>query len=407
MSSENIGKRKSILFITFSYPPETSAPANRLGYLSKYFANKGWDTTTVTQLPHYPQNKIYDGYENKDGLSKTDDEVNVFRVKPWIVNKDNFTLRVLSEIRFCWKAYFAMRREKYDFVYASCPYMFIAFTGYFISKKSKANFILEYRDITWKYFASSGKRTLGLANVMEKLMIWISKKAKMLVTTTEGQLKYFENNGANPRHKLVIPNGVSENLIEKFDSIKSDENEKKNSFTVTYGGLIGYAQGLKTVIDTAKKLPTMKFNLVGDGVERDFLMKYAKDNNINNVSFPGYVTLDELIIYYYKSDVLIAHLKDDPIFKITQPSKIWEYMITGKPVVYGGSGEAESAVKESNGGLVVPPGDSESMAEAIKKLKNDKKYASTLGEAGRKYVLNNLRRENFSENLRNYLINNF
>jgi hypothetical protein len=191
MSSENTEKKKSILFITFGYPPETSATAKRLGAISTYFSKNGWDVTTVTQLPHYPKNKIQEGYEAKANSYEIVDGVNVFRIEPWIVNRGNFVKRLLAEIRFSYLSYKHMKNKSFDVVYATCPYMFSAFTGYFLSKRTDTKFVLEFRDITWRYIKSSGKKSFGADIVFEKLMLWVAKKAEMLVSTTKGQLNFF------------------------------------------------------------------------------------------------------------------------------------------------------------------------------------------------------------------------
>jgi glycosyltransferase involved in cell wall biosynthesis len=86
-------------------------------------------------------------------------------------------------------------------------------------------------------------------------------------------------------------------------------------------------------------------------------------------------------------------LRDDPIFEVTQPSKIWEYMLNARPVVYGGAGEAAAAVAASGGGIVVPPDDPQAMANAIRGLLDNPEQAADMGQQGRAYVLANKRRE--------------
>jgi colanic acid biosynthesis glycosyl transferase WcaI len=99
----------------------------------------------------------------------------------------------------------------------------------------------------------------------------------------------------------------------------------------------------------------------------------------------------------------MAHRKNDPIFEITQPSKIWEYMISGRPVIYGGSGEPAEAVRKSGGGIVISPENSDELVEAIISLKNNPDKAIKLGEQGKNYVLENVRRDKFCNDLETYL----
>jgi len=392
-------KPKKILFITFGYPPETSATAKRLGNFAKYFTDNGWEVTTATQLPHHPNNKIKEGYESKFNKFEEIDGVSVFRIKPWIVERGSFVKRFMAEMRFCFLSFYHMRSKKFDVIYATCPYMFTAFSGYLLSRNNKAFSVLEFRDITWRYIKSSGKKSFGMEKILEKLMLWVSKKASMIVTTTNGQLKYFLDRGVEPKYKLVVPNGVSEEFIDLFKDKSVTINTNKEEYSVVYAGLIGFPQSLQVIVDAAEILPDVTFYIIGDGAEKEMLVEKVKDRNLKNVKFPGYLSLDELIKYYEKADVLMAHLKDDPIFKITQPSKVWEYMVTGTPVIYGGSGEAAEAVKKSNGGLVFDPENAEQLAEKILHLKNNPDKAMNFGIQGKKYVLENVRRDRYSEEL--------
>jgi glycosyltransferase involved in cell wall biosynthesis len=223
-----------------------------------------------------------------------------------------------------------------------------------------------------------------------------------LVTTTNGQLNYFIERKSVPEKTIVIPNGVSENLVKELTAVKTS-NQNNSEFMVVYIGLIGFPQGLSTIVKAAKLLPEVTFYLVGDGAERSELERIAKNETINNIHFTGYVSLSEVIKYYKMADILVASLRKDPVFEITQPSKIWEYMTAGKAIVYSGAGEAANAIEKSQSGIVVPPEEPEAFAEAVRQLYQNTPLRLSFGENGRDHALKNLQREKILVQLDNLL----
>jgi glycosyltransferase involved in cell wall biosynthesis len=103
--------------------------------------------------------------------------------------------------------------------------------------------------------------------------------------------------------------------------------------------------------------------------------------------------------FYQQADVLVAHLKNDPAYEIARPSKIWEYMAVGKPVIYGGKGEGARIVEQSGGGIVVPPEQPSAMANAIMRIRKNTSDALLMGARGREYVLANFMRSQLNKPL--------
>ena len=85
-------------------------------------------------------------------------------------------------------------------------------------------------------------------------------------------------------------------------------------------------------------------------------------------------------------NALLVILRDDPLFRMTIPSKIYEYMAAGKPVLCSVDGEAAALVVESKSGLPVRPSDGGALANSVRILVADPSRCRTLGEAGASWV---------------------
>ena len=110
---------------------------------------------------------------------------------------------------------------------------------------------------------------------------------------------------------------------------------------VAYAGVIGYNQNLGVLLEAARMLPDVDFVLAGDGPELPLLKKKAAELDLDNVSFSGYLNRERLLELYRRSDVLIAHVRSSPTIDATMiPIKLFEYMATGKPIIYAGRGAA-------------------------------------------------------------------
>ena len=157
---------------------------------------------------------------------------------------------------------------------------------------------------------------------------------------------------------------------------------------ITYIGNIGIAQDVLTLVKVAKKLPEIKFNIIGDGVEFNKIKEYVNMNNLKNVNLTGKLSWNEILKYYQTSKILFAQLKEN--FAIAMPSKLYEYASTGLPIVYGGKGEAVKFIEKLENGYVFEPGNIEQCKNLINLiLKRDIK----LSLKNREFIKDNFIRE--------------
>lgn len=373
----------SITLLTPHYFPETSAGAKRCTDTAEFLASRGWQVTVLTLLPHYPQNKIYEGFDKPTPLTTTEKGVKVIRLRPWIIPRANLLLRLLAETYFVLQTLAHSFWQKSDVILASSPYMFLGPGGLLASRLQRCKFVWDVRDLTWLYPKAAGKKTYGTDKVLEQLMRFTASRSDGLSTATEGLLSYFVK---RPPASEVIPNGVSEQLLTTLEPLTHKRVLKESKVNVLYAGLIGYTQQLSTYIQTAKLLPSTCFTLAGDGPEKTSLEELAKSQQVANVKFTGHLSFESLVREYANADVLFAQLGGDPIYRWAQPSKLWEYMATGKPVIYAGEGEVVDIIQQHNLALIVAPENPQALAEAIQYLIAHPNEARQLGENGRHFV---------------------
>ncbi len=151
---------------------------------------------------------------------------------------------------------------------------------------------------------------------------------------------------------------------------------------------MGVSQSLDCVLRAAtileKELPDVKFTFVGGGIEVPRLKGMA--TNLSNVQFLDPMPPSEIGRVLANADVLLVHLKDDPIFRITIPSKIQAYLFAGKPILCGVRGDASDLVERSRCGVTFSPGDSNSFIEAVRKIRSmTADQMRRLGETGRRF----------------------
>ena len=149
------------------------------------------------------------------------------------------------------------------------------------------------------------------------------------------------------------------------------------------------AHGLDVLLAAAEHLRdrgNLAFVLVGTGAERARLEQEAKRRGLDRVIFVGPVDKAEVKRYWRLCDVALVLLKDAPVFHHVIPSKIFEAMGTGRPIVLGVRGESEELLKEAGAGIAIPPENSQALAEGILRIMDSPALCRDMGASGRRFV---------------------
>jgi len=171
-----------------------------------------------------------------------------------------------------------------------------------------------------------------------------------------------------------------------------NEHGLKDKFIVGYIGTHGLAHGLDAVLDAAKLVANgalskeIHFILLGDGADRQRLAQRCDKEKLTNVTMIASVPKDQVADYWSLLDVSLIHLKDTELFSTVIPSKIFESMGMGVPIVLGVRGESAEIVSDAECGLIVPPENPGAIAEAIQHLFQCPTYREELGRNALKHA---------------------
>jgi glycosyltransferase involved in cell wall biosynthesis len=161
-----------------------------------------------------------------------------------------------------------------------------------------------------------------------------------------------------------------------------------------YAGAHGLANGLDSILDAAALIEDMgfadkvQFCFIGDGPEKTRLQERARNEGLNTIQFESYVPRKEIYGLLQEADAFVITLKDAALFRRygVSPNKLFDYLSSGRPVIFG-IDALNNPVKESSCGLAVSPEDPEAIARAVVQLlEMSEKERWEMGLRGRRYV---------------------
>tara|TARA_B110000008_G_C16978290_1_gene567085 strand:- start:4491 stop:5702 length:1212 start_codon:yes stop_codon:yes gene_type:complete len=376
--------------LTDNFPPEVNAPASRTYEHALCWVARGCKVTVITCFPNFPEGKIFHGYKNKWYDSEVIDGINVVRVKTFISANEGIFLRTIDYLSFMFSSFFAgLFQKKPDVILATSPQFFTSISGWLLATVRRRPFIFELRDL-WpiSIVAVGVMRKSYIIKLLEKLELFLYKKSDAIVSLTDSFKLDLTSRGIDPNKIYVIQNGVDLGFyqpIEYKDSKLLSKHSIKNKFIIGYIGTHGMAHGLEVVIDAAKKLikyPEILFLMVGSGASKNLIQRLAKSENLNNILFIDIQPKKRIKSYYSICDLSLIHLKDNEVFSKVIPSKLFESMGMGIPILMSlPKGEATKIVEDHKCGVIIPPEDGKLLANSILELKSNVKDLKQLRES--------------------------
>jgi glycosyltransferase involved in cell wall biosynthesis len=236
------------------------------------------------------------------------------------------------------------------------------------------------------------------------------RKAWLVSTQTKGMQSDIA--GRFPRARTYhLSNGVDASHFSP--ERRSEEVRQKLGGGVTngdgrclaiYAGLHGLAQGLDQILAAAKQVEdqtNLSFVLIGDGPEKQTLVQQSAALGLRNVRFLDPVPTSQVAELLASADLALVPLK--LALPGAAPSKLYEAMGAGVPIVLIAGGEAAEIVRRAQAGVVVPYGDAASLAAALRELAADPQKRRRLGSAGRQAALDHYDRRAITGAFAEYL----
>ena len=378
-----------ILFLSDNFPPEVNAPATRTFEHCKEWVKAGHRVTVITCAPNFPRGRIYDGYRNRLWQSEQLDGIRVIRIWSYVAANEGVVRRTLDYLSYMVSAVLAAPFvRRIDLVVGTSPQFFTACAAYLVSRMKRVPFVFELRDLWPESIKAVGAMRDGaLLRWLERLEIFLYKRATKIVTVTRAFKHALTDRGIDLDKIEVITNGVD---VSRFhpqpkDPVLEAQYGLTDAFVAGYIGTHGMAHGLMTVLDAAEKLkdttrvgPRFHFLMLGDGAMKSSLVSEADKRRLNNVTFLDSVPRDQVSLYWSLLDVCIIHLRKEPLFTTVIPSKLFEAMAMGIPVVHGVAGESAELVKCEDIGLTFESENAADLCDALVRLNEDRELRERL-----------------------------
>ena len=382
MNTSRISHRRThILFLTDNFPPEVNAPASRTFEHCREWVRAGHQVTVITGAPNFPRGKVYEGYRNKLWQSEAMDGIRVIRVWTYIAANRGFIKRILDYVSYMVSATLAsacVRRP--DIVIATSPMLFTAMAGCMVGGMRRIPFVFELRDMWPESIKAVGAMNDSLAiRFFEKIEMFLYRKASKIVSVTESFRNNLIQRDVDPEKINVVTNGVD---LSRFSPVPKDKKLVEeyglgDKFVAGYIGTHGMAHSLETILDAADQMrkteggDQFRFIFLGDGARKVDLIGRATELKLDNVIFIDSVPKEEVVRYWSLLDVSIIHLKKTPLFTTVIPSKLFECMGMGIPILHGVAGESAEIVEREECGLVFEPENAGELCAKLMTLRDD------------------------------------
>jgi glycosyltransferase involved in cell wall biosynthesis len=383
-----------VLIISQYFPPETGGAANRLHSFARSLKEEGHDVVVVTEKPNYPEGIIQEEY--RDGWFDHREYDGISAIHAWVYTRPEktFMTRMLFFLSFMVMAVIGARRAKGDFdvVLASSPPLFVGVSGWLVAQIKKAKFVFDVRDIWPEVAVAMGALTNPQAiQLAEALEHFIYRKADAITAATDSFCGHIQEAIVAPVPTRRVMNGTVPEVFQQDMRRKSvrQQCDADDKFVVTYAGNVGLAQGLHHVLGAAERLQEndrVVFHIVGNGSAKDELVAEAETRGLTNVRFLPRVPLEEAAAHMAASDALLVPLEDHEIYQQFIPSKLFDSMASGRPVLLAVDGEARSILEDAGSGLYYPAEDGTALAKRIRWLLHHPDERQAMGRRGREYA---------------------
>lgn len=363
-----------VLIVKQLFNPEPTAKS--LDF-AKELVSRGHEVEVLTGFPSYPLGKIYDGYKQRIFKREKMEGIDLIRVPIFPSHSSSGVKRFLNYFSYAISAsligLFLVKRPDVCFVYqGAIP---VAIPAIILKKLRGVPFVYDINDLWPETVSASGmmsnKSALKLINAWCKMNY---RNADFITVATPGFKKNLISKGVSGEKLEIVSNWSRDKISDDQlpQSIKEQYFDPTKT-NVLYAGNLGIVQSLKTILLAAEKLQEVgndkiMLTFMGGGADEDNLKNFAKENQLDNVQFIPRVESAEVSKYLKAADFLLVHLKNDPLFEITIPSKILAYLKSGKPILMGLRGDAADILEDADAGYTFEPDNVEDLLVKINEM---------------------------------------
>lgn len=385
-----------ILIYSYNYYPEPIGIAPLMTELAEGLVKRGHQVRVVTAMPNYPERRIYPGYRGKWHLTEYKNGVEIQRSYVWIRPQPNLIDRVLLDASFVVTSFLpALTGWRPDVILSTSPSLPVCLPTALLGWLHSCPVVLNLQDILPEAAIHVGllknKWLIKLFTALEKFAYHSATKISVIA---DGFVENLLKKGV-PAQKIVqIPNWVDANFIRplaKKNNAFRAAHDLDGKFIVLYSGNIALTQGLETVVKAAsllRDIPNIAFVIVGEAKGLQRLQIVCQESGATDVLLLPFQPREHLPEMLAAADVGLVVQKKN-VISFNMPSKIQLLLASGSALVGSvpSHGTAAQAIKQSGGGVVVPPEDPQALAKAILDLYSHPEKVKTFGYKSRQFAV--------------------
>jgi glycosyltransferase involved in cell wall biosynthesis len=383
-----------ILVVTHYFPPEAGAPQARLSALAAAWASGGDAVTVLTGMPNHPTGVLPPEYRRAVRRRERQDGYRVVRTWLYATPNEGVARKTLCHLSFMVSSVLLGGRAcgPADTVVVSSPTFFSIGSAWLLARLKRARLVVEVRDLWPAIFVELGVLTSRrLIRLLERLELAAYAAADQVVVVSDGFRANLIERGVPAGKVHTIRNGVDLGRFRPGSpaaaSTRARLGARPGDCLVLYAGTHGISHALPGVADAAARLAgqPVRVAFVGNGADKPKLERRVAELGLANVTLSPAVPPEQVPELLAAADICLVTLRDVPLFATFIPSKMFEYLAAGKPVVGAVTGEAAQILREA-GAVVVPPEDARALADAVGALAADPARRAAIGRQGRAYV---------------------
>jgi glycosyltransferase involved in cell wall biosynthesis len=380
-------RRARIALISHFYPPEPCAAANRVAALAKALAEGGCDVHVYTGMPSFPDGVVAGPYRGRRHALERDGNVVVERVRTYAAGTAVPGGRILNwlSVAFGIALRVATERERYDAIVVSSPPITLALPALLATFAHRAPLVVDVRDV-WPEIAvkmGSWRSGSALARLVGAAADALYRRASLITCVTDTACEEIVARGVPGAKVVVAPNGFDPVAPAAAPAFPSQPGVRD----VVYVGNMGLATGLDVVLDAAAALRadrTVRFVMVGGGADAPRLRARTDAERLDNVCFTGPLPREDALRALADAALTVVPLL--PTIVDSLPTKLFDAMLVGTPIVLSAAGEARRLVERSGAGVAVEPGDGPALASAVRALLDDTAQHGRYAASGPAFV---------------------
>ena len=356
-----------VLIVSFYYTPEMGAAPSRITNMAEGLAAEGCDVDVLTCLPNYPKGHIFEGYTGCYSKKESLRGVNAYRYWTYATVSKKPIARMLGMLFFALDIWiFGLKFWKikhYDRVIVNSPPLLAAFSAMLLFRSIYRKCVVLNVSDLWPISALE----LGAVrkeSITYKVMLWMERFLYKKASAYQGQsqqiIDHIESFNFKKQHFLY-------RNLQPQQQAPTQKVCDRSCFRIVYAGLLGVAQDILGIIQHINfKEIGAELHLYGGGNQAEAIQQYIKGKDCG-IIFHGYQpkeTINNVLGSFHASIVPLAVAITGAV-----PSKIFDLLPHGTPVLFAGGGEGETIVNDHGFGMTSSPGDYESLKNNILKLK--------------------------------------